>query len=381
MKRYAGIIGMVFAVFAVLGIIAYTQFEIRPVKKGFSASREVRANELAALERWLNANGHPVRRMQEGDPYSVLQAAEKTVFVDAGAFAWYSGSEGLATWIRDGGSLIVSLNYAPGEGDSLAAFLESFGIAVEEYPFPSSEDEEDASPGAFASGMFPGISGEGEHPYFDYRIRFVIHNVPGVTSSVVAVDGNIRLAVISAGEGMLTVIGAPWFMANSYIAEEVNARLAWELFDAEEGGVLFIRGRRAVKSFFGKFAERGDFRPFVLSLLVLVTAGFWMVIPRFGLVRDEKEVSLRPIEERFRAEVRFLKKYDSLAVYLDSYIRELRRIIRLRGGTAETGEIGRIGAALDSGKNMRYGEIIRDLLILEKQWRLYDGRTGEADRR
>lgn len=372
---------MVLAVFAVLGIVAYTRLEIRPVKKSFSASREVRANELAALERWLNANGHSVRRMPKGDPYSILQAEEKTVFVDAGAFAWYSGSEGLAVWIRDGGSLIVSLDHAPGEGDSLAAFLESFGAGVEEYPFTSSEDEEDASPEASSSGMFPGISGEGEHPYFDYRIRFVIHNVPGVRSTVMAVDGNIRLAVISAGEGMLTVIGAPWFMTNSYIADEVNARLAWELFDAEEGGgVLFIRGRRVVKSFFGKFAERGDFRPFVLSLLVLVTAGFWMVIPRFGLVRDEKEISLRPIEERFRAEVRFLKKYDSLAVYLDSYIRELRRIIRLRGGTAETGETGRIGAAVDSGKNMKYREIIRDLLILEKQWRLYDGRTGEADR-
>ncbi|MDR1421073.1 MAG: hypothetical protein LBI86_11925 [Treponema sp.] len=371
MNRYVGIFGMVLAVFAVLGIIAYTQFEIRPVKKRFSASREVRANDLAALERWLDANGHPVRSLPEGDSYSVEAAPEKTVYIEAASFKWeYSNLDSVASWIRSGGNLIVSLDYVPGEDSSLAAFLESFGVGVEEYPFLSSEDE----------GEVPPETPEEEYPHFDYRIRFVIHNLPDIRSDVITVDGNIRLAVISAGEGRLTVTGRPVFMANASITGEANARLAWELFDAEEGGVLFVRGRRVIKSFFGKFAERGDFRPFCLSLLLLVAAGFWMVIPGFGLVRDEKELSLRPIEERFRAEVRFLKKYDSLAVYLDSYVRELRRILRLRGGTAETGETGRIGAALDSGKKMRYREIIRDLLILEKQWRLYDGRTGEADR-
>ena len=57
-----------------------------------------------------------------------------------------------------------------------------------------------------------------------------------------------------------------------------------------------------------------------MSLLIIL--GFWMVIPMFGLVSEEKQRSSRPIKDRFNAEIRFLKKYKALDYYLDIYKRE-----------------------------------------------------------
>jgi hypothetical protein len=70
--------------------------------------------------------------------------------------------------------------------------------------------------------------------------------------------------------------------------------------------------------------KRGNFLPVIVSALLLIVIGFWMVIPVFGLVIYEKKKSARPIRERFLAEAGFLKKYKSLYYYLDTYRREQR---------------------------------------------------------
>jgi hypothetical protein len=288
--------------------------------------------------------------------------------------------DSLASWINGGGNLVVSLDYTPyGEGPP-GSFLSGFGVYVEVYPFEdeetSGDEDAEAPDAADADGEIR--RGEFSFPDFDHRLRFKIFS-PGEGAGYAAGqpetfadhDGNIRLVNIPAEEGRLTVFGDPYFMVNYNLSAETNARLAWSLFG--EGGVLFIRGRRIVKSFFGKFAERGDFVPLLVSLAVLVGAGFWMVIPVFGLVRGGEKSRARPIQERFRAEIRLFKKYRSLSVYLEPYLGELRRKIPFGNPPAENfldteteSEIQRIESALQSGKKMGNKEIIRDLLILEK---------------
>jgi hypothetical protein len=380
-SRYAGIIGIVFAAAAVLGIIAYTKLEIYPLKKTVEVSREARANDFLALERWLNANGRPVRKIPGGSSADITGTPEKTVFIQSSVFNWDdSDMDSLVSWINGGGNLVVSLDHTPwGEGPPVS-FLLGFGVYVEAYPF---EDEETSGgENANASGVTDAGGeiqrGKDFFPVFDYRLRFKILSPEEKTAhdaerpeTFTDHNGNIKLVNVPAEEGRLTVFGYPDFMVNDNLRSEINARLAWSLF--EEGSVLFIRGRRIVKSFFGKFAERGDFVPLCVSLAVLVVAGFWMVIPVFGLVRGGEKSRARPIQERFRAEIRLFKKYRSLSIYLDPYLRELRRKIpagNLPAGNSPAGEteseIQRIESALKSGKKMSNREIIRDLLILEK---------------
>jgi hypothetical protein len=381
-SRYAGIIGIALAAAAVLGIIAYTKLEIYPLKKSLEVSREAEANDFLALERWLKAGGRLVRKIPSGSSDDITGIPEKTVFIQSSAFDWdNSDMDSLASWINGGGNLIVSLDYTPYGEDPPGSFLSGFGVYVEAYPFEDEEtsgDEDDASSGVINTGGEIPYGEDAFFPDFDYRLRFKIfspeegagHDAGG-PETFTDHNGNIKLVNIPAEEGRLTVFGDSDFMVNYNLRMEVNARLAWSLFG--EGGVLFIRGRRIVKSFFGKFAERGDFVPLCVSLAVLVVAGFWMVIPVFGLVRGGEKSRARPIQERFRAEIRLFKKYRSLSIYLEPYLGELRRKIssgNLPAGNSFAGEteseIRRIESALQSGKKMSNKEIIRDLLILEK---------------
>jgi hypothetical protein len=370
---------MVLAAAAVLGIIAYTKLEIYPLKKTVEASREAQTNDFLALERWLNANGRPVRKIPGGSSADITGAPEKTVFIQSSVFDWDSDMDSLASWINSGGNLVVSLDYTPqGEGPP-ASFLLGFGVYVEAYPFEDEEtsgDEDAEAPGAVNAGGEI-RRGEFSFPDFDYRLRFKIFSsgegagcAAGQPETFTDYSGNIRLVNVPAEEGRLTVFGDPYFMVNYNLLSETNARLAWSLFG--EGGVLFIRGRRIAKSFFGKLAERGDFVPLLVSLFVLVGAGFWMVIPVFGLVRGGEKSRARPIQERFRAEIRLFKKYRSLSIYLDPYLGELRRKIPFGNPPAENffdaeteSEIQRIESAVKQGR-ISNKEIIRDLLILEK---------------
>ena len=84
--------------------------------------------------------------------------------------------------------------------------------------------------------------------------------------------------------------------------------------------------------------ERGNLVPVIISSLILIILGFWMVIPVFGLVLPEKQFTARPIKDRFIAEIRFLKKYEALNHYLHVYERE-QKCIRNECGSSEKEKI------------------------------------------
>jgi hypothetical protein len=375
-NRYIAVTGITIAGIAILGILAYTNLEIHPVKKTVNASREAWANEFLAMERWLGENGRPVRKIPSGNPLTLEGAPEKTAFVNFLSFNWADDPERIAAWISRGGHLIVTLNTAPYMESAFSLFLAAFGVRAEEYPRDKDGQKPEPADTAAAeleetgekgqAGTSPASAGPDTIPDFNQTVCFgIVEDTggmedPGVTETLKDARENIVLVTVRTGKGRLTVTGRPLFMTNFFISSEKNARFAWNLF-AGEGGVLFIQGKSTVKSLFGKFAERGNLPPFFVSLALLVIAGFWTVIPVFGLVRDEEVRHYRPIQERFRAEIRLFRKYGSLEVYFEPYLRELRR----RG--AETkGEIDRIEDALKSGKKMKYKEIIRDLSILEQ---------------
>jgi hypothetical protein len=111
-----------------------------------------------------------------------------------------------------------------------------------------------------------------------------------------------------------------------------------------------------------------------VSVLALVCIGFWMVIPGFGVLRHGDERRSRPIRDRFRAEARFLKKYHALDGYLEVYLREIKSKNR---DQEKDPRIEEIENSLGEKKRLKYGEIIRDLKILEAMtecWSIYEHR-------
>jgi hypothetical protein len=115
----------------------------------------------------------------------------------------------------------------------------------------------------------------------------------------------------------------------------------------------------------------------VVSALIVVIAGFWMVIPVFGRRKPGACLPGRSITERFLAEWRFLKKFRALETYLAAYIQE----IRIRQGVLEEAFRPELSAsllasrcglperevrnALLPGKNIKFREFLRYRKILE----------------
>jgi hypothetical protein len=291
---------------ALLGILAYNNLEIYSEITREFPSREVIANYYTALERWLKQTGHRVRIENNFQPDKLADIKEKVVMLNSRMYGWYS-TERITHWIKQGGHLILSLDlYNNTLDNNLLEFLSGFGIETKyshsiytETVFTDSESQVD----------------------FSTRIAFIINddNIFYIKDG----DGIIRLAEVPIGSGSIIVFGIPVFMYNYYLQKEANAVLTWQLTgartDENNKGILFYRihNRHASNSIFGAIIERGNLIPVIISAFILIFIGFWMVIPGFGLVFEEKQRMARPLKDRFNAEIRFLKKYHALNHYME----------------------------------------------------------------
>jgi hypothetical protein len=379
--------GVVFLILLGLAVFAYTSLEIYPVTVYKSPSRQVLVNDFFALEQWLAKTGHPVRRLKRGNAARIVSAPEKTVYVQADVFDWEGAAEPLKAWMEAGGFLFVSVEPYADEDEDFHAFLESFGISAgwsEKDPETDESSEDSGYEEAEGKNIEPFSEDSGyeetadesmeplpgDSPDFYYLIQFELSEAAGASAFTLVEQkfGKplVRLVQIPLGAGALTCTGPPQFMENDYLDREVNARLAWDLTGARAGeenpGLLFIRGKAQVKSLFGKLADRGNFLPLGVSVLVLLFVGFWMVIPPFGLVFPEQTGPGRPIRDRFRAEIRFLKKYGALETYLELYLEEIKRKLR---GREPAPEMEAIEQALREKGRLPRREIIRSLQILK----------------
>jgi hypothetical protein len=329
MRRYLPVFGVILAFFTILGVIAHSLFEVYPRSRQILPSKQALANEYLALDRWLEKTGHPVRVADSGGTALVKKAGESTVFIQASRFDWTPDTfYELEPWVRRGGILVISLDSS---WEEAAVFLRSLGVEEGE--------------GGVSGELNPGTGGRlsrdvlGGIPAFDLRIRF---SPKEGMEFIGDVNGVIRLVMVPLGEGSVTVLGIPYFMRSQELEKPPNARLSWELTgagDRENRGVLFIRARKEEvlsgerePGLFEKISRRGKGIPLAVSLLVVLAVWFWMLIPGFGRPGKDGGESAKPIEERFLAEARFLKKYHALGGYLDVYIREIEAKLRQRRG-------------------------------------------------
>jgi len=291
---------------ALLSLAAYNTLEIYKDKAYSPPSREVRTNNYYAMEKWLKETGHPVRTEKQFSPKKISAIPERTAVIFAAACEWEDAESYFIPWIKQGNSLVICLDYSYGQepDKNLIEFLSGRGIEVSTvYENPETD-------------IIPVISFNFDESINKDILKFKI-NEP---------DSDVELAMILFNEGTLAVTGHPLFMQNEHLENKVNAYWAWKLTgepsSGENKGVLFVRERKILKSLFGKIMGRGNLVPLIVSISLVIILGFWMVIPVFGPVFEEKQKNSRPIRERFAAEISFLKKYKSLDYYLEANERE-----------------------------------------------------------
>ena len=319
MRKYAIPFFLIIAALAIVAVFAYNFFEIYEKPTYKSPSSQARSNEYLAMERWLNKTGHAVRVIPHADASKILSASEKTVVLFASVFNWQADTySNLEQWAESGKNLVICLDIEEEEAEDagLVEFLAKLGVTV------------NFSDSRMWWGSF-GISND-DFPTFSDYIDFTINSAQRKTELTAIEDasGKIRLVSIPIKTGSIAVCDEPIFMLSYHLDKETNALLSWQLTagqDDEKNGVLFVRGVITEPGFFGKLAEQGNFLPLLISVLVLIFIGFWMVIPVFGFLTGDAELPGKPIKERFLAEARFLKKYKGLGSYLEIYYLSLRQ--------------------------------------------------------
>jgi hypothetical protein len=404
-RKYALIFIVSAAVIALLFLIASTQLEVYSRTKHIPPSREAEENIYFVLDKWLERTGRPVRILDWGNIYTITEADEKTIFVQASLFDWYEEDwTELFDWVEAGGVLLISLDdrWYDEDDDVYSEFLAMLGIwrdrsnPYEDVPDAADEDLEPRPAFdrdvAFIVDEFgiPEAEGERADDASGGASERAASSIKVMTSN----DEKIRLVSLAWGQGWITVMGRPLFMRSSNLELPENAGLTWNLFKndvfapqrtdqtgaavSESGGntgVLFIRGTKPVESLFGKLFERGDFTYLIISGLLLIVIALWMVLPGFGFPLPENETPLKPIRERFFAEAGFLKKYHALDIYRSSYIQEIKRRLFRREGFIEDEDIplriaeickGRAGSGNSAAVDT---ERVKKALTMKKRYR------------
>jgi hypothetical protein len=356
---YGTIIGITASALVVLAVFVASRLEVYERNVWRRPSAELRANHFYVLGAWLSENGCPVRFYPRWAGIKKLAPRDGGLYLQASLFDWETAGDVLVPWVEEGGTLLISVDIPWYRRDGTGGEAGPGVLALEQFLETLDIRLRRPAPEAAYRGVWDGEAGEGAEdegggeineggsaetgeapeeppfpdPEYDSRISF---EDPGFSASGALAlrdrEGLVRLIRRPLGKGRLTVTGTCFFMYNYYLDNEANARLAWELtgasLDSRRPGFLFVRGRRAAAGFFSALTERGNLKAPVISVLALIVVGFWMVVPSFGIVREDESKRYGAISGRFLAEARFLRRYGACGAYLEAYLRELRR----RGG-------------------------------------------------
>jgi len=337
MNKRLIIIAAVIFFFIILGFFAYNYLEIYKRNRYIDPSREALVNLYHAMELWLKETGHNIRYEVSFNSSRLAEITEKVIIVQSTAFNWRT-TDGIKQWIERGGNFVLCLDLSNNSiNENLSGFLGSFGITAE-YNQPvitplnravEYEDDTDIKE-IIENEKDDSVNDEPdktEYPVFQTRTSLKIENEEDFYL-IKDINGITRLAEIIIGDGSLTVLGMPVFMYNYSLIRESNADLAWQLTggrpEAYNTGILFVRQMDGTSytPLFAAIFEKGNLIPVIISAAALLIIGFWMVIPVFGLLTKEKINVSRSINDRFNAEIQFLKKHHSLDYYLNIYQRE-----------------------------------------------------------
>lgn len=342
------------------GFLCYTQLEIVPYTTWTNPSRETRANEYLALERWLLETGFTIDNIAAAGIETILKAPEKTVFIENSRFNW-TNHEQLVPWIQEGGRLIVSVD-TPSPGEELDNFMALFNIRKTDYLDDYDKDESDVDDDDFfpdsAEREYSRVPAVENPASLDWQIHFAVTANPETERRISVMGskhGLIRLVKVELDKGWVVFTGRTLFLQNTSLQAKENRELAGDLLLSDPGkSVLFIRKLDNKRHLLGNLAGRGNPLALAVSLVLLIVIGFWMVIPSFGRSKPEPERPGKPLRERFLAEGTFLAKYHALGKYIDIYRRELEQ----RRG---------IETASAAGTAVSFREFLREQKRLTKQ--------------
>jgi len=174
----------------------------------------------ARLYRLIEDAGQAVQR-HEGDLDTLPERGTLVVLAPPGGLT-SAEEDALLERAERGADLVLA-------SDSLPPALAARGLVLETHPLAGLAQARVPALGALAGA---GLVGSGDH---------FLAPVPGL-APVFAADEGVRLGVLVAGEGTVTLLTDPALLSNAGLDDPVAARMAAVLFTERAGTVWFVEG-------------------------------------------------------------------------------------------------------------------------------------------
>ncbi len=310
---------LMFFLLAGLLFWAYSQIEtsIKEVDKGYQG--EAVTNNYLAAEYFLRRMGQSAEKISLFIEANKPLGVNDTLLVPSNRIAIDRGhSEELVEWVMGGGHLIITGAAQADTQGSRDYILDDLGISVRRAEFDEDEDGEGEGEGEGEDsfdGLPVNIDTLDEDNFWQVNFdRYKELVLPGdfttdLTAGVVApeityetvwsiVDNDRVYAVqLKLGQGHLTVLTDMLMFQNYNIEQYDHAAFLYSLTNVQAGfsepGIFYYSLYEEQISLIQWLWDNAW--TLVVSLLVAIISGLWMIIPRFGPVIHITE----PIRRRF----------------------------------------------------------------------------------
>lgn len=289
------------------------------------SSRSDGPQGTSALVLYAAALGRPVSTVEKGFD---LPAAPATLFVFDPFTGYSAGDAGrLRDWVERGGTLVYADEQLDGELARTFGIHRSRGLT--------------ASEGAPAVPVFAGVRRIGS-------TAFVSPLAPAPDQAAVFAHGAAALAVVAAvGAGRLVVLADPAVLANGFLGQDDNWRLAAELVEAAPAVAI-----DELHHDLGNAGDQSDWsrQPLGIGLLWAFIAIFGGVALRnrqFGPRLFPGAAGERSSAEHVQAVGRLLSRFGARRLALDMALWATRRALLERTGISRDATPEKLAQALE----------------------------------
>lgn len=316
-----------------LGWLFYNSIEFYEETEQSPWSVEAIRNPYLAAEKFLRESGIEVTRTDSLIKLDSLNTISTLLITESGQISLPGQLDSVLSWLKNGGSLIVTANSFSTEDDLL---LNEFGVDVD-FPRPDDGETNEESPSISEAlreynekidrGMTPeeiAQSGFGDISLteidFGEKIgKLQIHFDPNRILSHDFIDGSddqpehqpfswsssdygVHMIQFEVGEGLLTIISDPGIWQSANIGSYDHAYLLWILTSNRGGFALLNSVRRQT---LWKLAYRNGYEA-LGALGVFIVFLIWYAAQRFGRIMPLEDRNNRALSAHFSATAGYL---------------------------------------------------------------------------
>ncbi len=291
---------IVFIIVCIAGYLLYINLEYHTVEKDRGFQGEALTNKYLAAEFYLLRMGQNTKKIKMFTDKQANLNFNDTLLIPSARLAFDSRrSKDVIDWVKKGGHLIITGRVAAeNKASQRDHILDDLGLSIERKVLSEYSTQGDNPVSVSTIGE--------EFLWVDFDDYLVISKTAAFNSEIIwSIDDDDRThgMQIKLGNGYLTLLSDMRLFKSDYIVKYDHAAFLFLLSGTQlakgESGVLYYSLFENQLSLFQWLWENS--RLLVMSFIMFLIVGLWMLVPRFGPLINETPPIRRQFLEHLKA--------------------------------------------------------------------------------